>query len=198
MSRRSVPRDAGFTLIELLVSITILGLVMSGVATALFISFKTTTDSQVRLDQSNSEQFLAQNLVRDVAASCSHAASVAGSGPTCNRNPNPSIAAGSTACGTPVVFAMDLVTSVTGAAADTTVGYALQGRQLSRVTCAIGGSSPTSTINIASDIATITPSAPVSGKCKNQFEVDVVAAGSSAGLKFGQYSYTLCAHQRTG
>src|SRR5205823_5787187 len=118
-------------------------------------------------------------------------------GPTCTRNPNPSITAG-TACGISVVFAMDILTSATGAGADTTVGYALQSNQLRRVTCPLGGSSPSTSATIARTITNITPSAPTSGPCANQFEVDVTAAGSTTGVTFGPYPYVLCAHRRAG
>lgn len=191
---RSPDPEAGLTLVELLVSVVILGFLGTALATALFVGIRTTTQNQTSLDQSNSEQILANYLVKDVAAACSP--SIAG-GPTCTRNPNPSITAG-TACGTAVEFAMDILTSATGTSADTTVGYALQSNQLRRVSCPFGGSSATSSVVIARTITSITPSAPTTGPCANQFKVDVTAAGSTTGVTFGPYPYVLCAHRRAG
>jgi type II secretory pathway pseudopilin PulG len=186
--------EAGLTLIELLVSVVILGFIGSVLATALFIGIRTTTQNQTSLDQSNSEQLLANYLVRDVAAACSP--TIVG-GPTCTRNPNPSITAG-TACGTAVVFAMDILTNATGTSADTTVGYALQSNQLRRVSCPLGSSSASSSVTIARTITSITPSAPTTGACANQFKVDVTAAGTTTGATYAPYPYVLCAHRRTG
>jgi prepilin-type N-terminal cleavage/methylation domain-containing protein len=185
--------EAGLTLIELLVSIVILGIIGPVLAVALFIGIRTTTESHTSLDQTNGEQFLANYLARDVAAACSPTLV---DGPSCARDPNPSLTAG-TACGIPVAFALDIITSATGTAADTTIGYALQSNDLVRVTCGIDGSSP-STRTLARKITSVTPSAPTTGSCANQFQLAVVAAGSNAGATYPPYSYVLCAHRRAG
>ncbi len=192
--KRSPHPEAGLTLVELLVSVVILGFLGTVLAMALFVGIRTTTQNQTSLDQSNSEQLLANYLVKDVAAACNPTIV---DGPTCTRNPNPSITAG-TACGTAVVFAMDILKNPTGTSADTTVGYTLQSNQLRRVSCPVGASSASSSVTIARTITSITPSVPSTGPCANQFRVDVTAAGSTTGVTFGPYPYVLCTHRRAG
>jgi prepilin-type N-terminal cleavage/methylation domain-containing protein len=81
-----VPTDNdGFTLIEVLVCISILGIIMVVLCTAVMMGLRSTKDANVKFDQSNTAEFVnlhftkdvqgaEQVLVDDVAASCGGAA----------------------------------------------------------------------------------------------------------------------------
>jgi prepilin-type N-terminal cleavage/methylation domain-containing protein len=184
--------ERGLTLVELLIATALLGLLAVTMTSAVFVSMRATTEDRAHLEQSNSEQFLATYLAKDVAAACNP--DLAG-GPTCARTPNPSTSAG-TACGTSVLFAMDTLSDATGAAADMTVGYALDEQHLTRVTCAVGAATPASTNTIAQNVTNLVVSAPTTGSCAHQLKVDVTTAGTTTGVSFAPYSYSLCVRRR--
>jgi prepilin-type N-terminal cleavage/methylation domain-containing protein len=63
---RSCAGAAGYTLIEMLVAIALAGIIMGPVASALFVSFRTTSDTRTSMEQSNGELLLSTYFAKDV------------------------------------------------------------------------------------------------------------------------------------
>jgi prepilin-type N-terminal cleavage/methylation domain-containing protein len=185
--------DPGFTLVELLVAITILGIITTALGTALYVGIRAAGDEQRTLDESNAEQLVAHFLSNDVKSACSSALTV----PACTRSPNPSTSPVS-ACGSTVQVAIDTTSTATGAAADTTIGYLLTGTTLTRVTCALGASSTSSSRTIAKFVGSLIGSYPASGSCAGQFQLAVTITGSTQGNGTSDFPFTVCAHRRVG
>jgi prepilin-type N-terminal cleavage/methylation domain-containing protein len=183
----------GFTLVELLIAVVINGLIMSAIASALFVGLRTTTDARRNLGQSNGEQLIAYYFTGDVQSACNPALSA----PTCPRTPNPSMSSGS-ACGTAAQFAIDTFSNPTASAPDVTVGYGLQTGVLTRFTCGYGAASTSSSVTLAEKISSVAVTYPISGACAGRFQLVVTAAGSTEGIGTPAYSFTLCAERRTG
>jgi prepilin-type N-terminal cleavage/methylation domain-containing protein len=66
VSRDSSRADDGFTLIEVLVSISILGVIMVVLCTAVIMGLRSTTDANVKFDQSNTAEFVNLHFTGDV------------------------------------------------------------------------------------------------------------------------------------
>ncbi len=190
MHVRTRPED-GVTLVELLVSISIMGIIMASLVSAIYFGIRTTAGMQRGLDQSNAQQLIAHYFAADVQASCDPTLST----PTCTRSPNPS-SASTSACGSNALFATDSVSSATGSAADQTVGYVLQGTTLTRVSCAYNASSAASTTTLAQNVSSAAVSYPASGSCPGQFQLVLTIAGSSLGNTTPAYNLTFCARRR--
>ena len=71
--RRNRPDDTGFTLVELLISITILGILMPAIASAMFIALSTNRSTDVRLSESRDTREIAAYLPDDAAGATSFA-----------------------------------------------------------------------------------------------------------------------------
>jgi type II secretory pathway pseudopilin PulG len=56
------------SLIELLAAVAILGIVMTALASALFVGFRSTRDTHTSLDQSNAEQIITTYVTKDIQA----------------------------------------------------------------------------------------------------------------------------------
>jgi prepilin-type N-terminal cleavage/methylation domain-containing protein len=184
-------RESGFTLVELLVTMTITGLILTVIVSAVYVGLRTTSDGQRGLAQSNAEQLAANWFTTDVQSACDPTSST----PTCTRSPNPSTASVQ-ACGSSALFAMDALSTPMATAADTTIAYVLQNGTLSRLTCSLGGTSPTSTTVLASNVKTAAVSYPTSGSCSGQFQLAVTLSGSTLGNGTPDYGFTLCAKGR--
>jgi prepilin-type N-terminal cleavage/methylation domain-containing protein len=65
--------DGGFTLIELIVSITILGILMPAIASAMFVALNTNRSTDVRLSESRDTREIAAYLPDDAAGATSFA-----------------------------------------------------------------------------------------------------------------------------
>lgn len=59
-------RERGFTLVEVLVCITILGIVMVALCAAVMIGLRSTTNANVKFDESNAAQFTSLHYSSDV------------------------------------------------------------------------------------------------------------------------------------
>jgi prepilin-type N-terminal cleavage/methylation domain-containing protein len=183
----------GFTLVELLIGVVINGLIMSAIASALFVGLRTTTDARRNLGQSNGEQLIAYYFTGDVQSACNPALSE----PACARTPNPSTTSGS-ACGTTAQFAMDTFSTPTASAPEVTVGYGLQSGVLTRFTCAYGATSTSSSVTLAEKISSVAVTYPISGTCAGRYQLVVIATGSTEGIGTPAYTFTLCAERRSG
>jgi prepilin-type N-terminal cleavage/methylation domain-containing protein len=183
--------ESGFTLVELLVAMSISGLILGAIVTATYVGLRTTSNGRLGLDQSNAEQLISAWFNSDVQSSCDPSQT----SPTCTRTPNPS-SSSTSACGSNALFADDVVSSPNSSAADQTIAYVVQGSNLTRLTCAVGGSSPTSTTVLTSNLKTASVSYPSSGACAGQFQLAVTLSGSSLGNGTSDYSFTLCAQRR--
>jgi len=184
-------REGGFTLIELLVSMTIVGIILAAITSATYVGLRTTSDNQRGLQQSNAEQLTANWLLSDVQSACDPTLT----SPSCPRSPNPS-SASTTACGTAAFTAMDTFSSPNSSTPDTTIAYALQGGQLTRVTCAYGATSAATTTVLATSVSSASASYPTSGTCSGQFRLDVTQSGTTAGNGVSNYTFTVCANRR--
>jgi prepilin-type N-terminal cleavage/methylation domain-containing protein len=60
--------DSGFTLIELVISVSILGLVMTAITTAMLVALKTNSETESRLTESRDVQFASTWFGDDVAS----------------------------------------------------------------------------------------------------------------------------------
>ena len=183
--------EGGFTLAELLVSMSITGIILTSIVSAVYVGIRTTAGAQRGLDQSNAQQLIANYFAADVQAACDPALS----SPTCSRSPNPTTTAGS-ACGSTATFAMDSVSSPTGTAADTTVGYVLAGTTFSRVSCAYGAGAAAATTTLANNVASAAVSYPNSGACSGEFQLALTVSGTSLGNGTPAYNLTFCARRR--
>jgi prepilin-type N-terminal cleavage/methylation domain-containing protein len=65
-------RDTGFTLVELVVSIAVLGIVMTGIAAAMFGALTTNRSSDVRLGESRDARLSASYFADDVAGASAY------------------------------------------------------------------------------------------------------------------------------
>jgi prepilin-type N-terminal cleavage/methylation domain-containing protein len=184
-------RESGFTLVELLVTMTITGLILTVIVSAVYVGLRTTSNGQLGLTQSNAEQLASNWFSTDVQTACDPTLST----PTCTRSPNPSTAS-TQACGSTALFAMDALSTPMASAADTTIAYVFQNSTLSRLTCSLGGTAPTSTTVLASNVKTAAVSYPTSGSCAGQYQLAVTLSGSTLGNGTPDYSFTLCAKGR--
>jgi prepilin-type N-terminal cleavage/methylation domain-containing protein len=184
-------REDGFTLIELLVSMTISGIIIAAVATAAYVGIRTTADNQRGLQQSNAEQLTGNWFISDVQSACDPNVSA----PSCPRSPNPA-SSSTTACGSSAVTAMDTYDSPDSSSPDTTIAYILQSSQLTRVTCAYGGTSAATTSILATNVQSASVSYPTSGSCSGQFQLSVTQSGTTLGNGTSAYTFTLCADPR--
>jgi prepilin-type N-terminal cleavage/methylation domain-containing protein len=182
---------AGFTLIEVLVAVTVTGILLAAITGACYVGMQTTSDRQVGLSQSNAEQLVARWFQSDVQGACNPTSTAT----SCPRSPNPSTGATS-ACGATVVFAVDSFSSALSKAADTTVAYVLRNGTLSRLSCAYGSVTPSSTTILAQNVASAVVSYPSSGTCAGWFQLVVAVNGAPTGLATSPYTFTLCARRR--
>ena len=60
--------EAGVTLIELLVAVSIMGILMFALTSAVFVGFRSTRDTHTSLDQSNAEQIITTYVTKDIQA----------------------------------------------------------------------------------------------------------------------------------
>jgi prepilin-type N-terminal cleavage/methylation domain-containing protein len=127
------PRDeAGVTLIELLVTLSLMGVIMIALTSALFVGFHTTRDTRTSLDQSNAEQLVNLYLTRDLQGSDSVAYGVTSS------------------CGSQPVALQTTSHSDPLAASDVTVTYRISGTDLVRRVCGPVPSTQTLARNVTS------------------------------------------------
>ena len=68
MSARTRNREAGFTLVELLVAVSLMGLIMTALMSAVVVGFRSTRDTHTSLDQSNAEQIITTYVTKDIQA----------------------------------------------------------------------------------------------------------------------------------
>jgi prepilin-type N-terminal cleavage/methylation domain-containing protein len=186
-------KEQGFTLVELLVAITILGIITTALGTALFVGIRASGDDQRNLDQSNAEQLVTYYLSNDVKAACASSVVV----PACPRSPNPSTSPVA-ACGSTAQVAIDTTTSAAAAAADVTIAYVLTGTTLTRVTCAYGTSSATSSRMLTQYVGSLVGSYPASGSCAGLFQLALTISGSTSGNGTPDFPFTVCARRRAG
>jgi type II secretory pathway pseudopilin PulG len=64
-TRRS---EAGLTVVELLVATSVMGILMTALASAVFVGFRSTRDTHTSLDQSNAEQIITTYVTKDIQA----------------------------------------------------------------------------------------------------------------------------------
>jgi prepilin-type N-terminal cleavage/methylation domain-containing protein len=162
-----LPRDqAGVTLIELLVTLSIMGIIMVALTSALFVGFHSTRDTNTNLDQSNAEQFVSLYLTRDVQGADAVTYPATSS---CGNQP---VALQATARSDPLL-----------GASDTTITYRLSGRDLVRRVC---GPSP-STLTLARDVTTFAASGA---------NTVTVAINTAAGKDVPAYAWSLEVRRR--
>jgi prepilin-type N-terminal cleavage/methylation domain-containing protein len=160
--------EAGVTLIELLITVALMGIVMVALASALFVGFRTTQDTNTSLDQSNAEQLVSLYLTRDVQGADTVAGSV------------------TSPCGSePVLLETQAHSDPLMPASNVTVTYRLSGNNLIRRVC---GPTP-STQTLARNIATFTPS----GTAGPTVRVDV---GTLSSADVPAYAWTLEVRRR--
>ena len=68
MSARTRTGEAGFTLVELLVTVSLMGLLMTALMSAVIVGFRSTRDTHTSLDQSNAEQIITTYVTKDIQA----------------------------------------------------------------------------------------------------------------------------------
>jgi prepilin-type N-terminal cleavage/methylation domain-containing protein len=153
--------EAGITLIELLVTLSIMGIIMVALTSALFIGMHTTRDTNTSLDQSNTEQLVSRWLAHDVQGA--DAVSYPGVSGCGNR---------------PVALQAASKSDPLAGASDTTVIYRLSGRELVRQVC---GPRP-STQTLARDVTTFNASGT---------NVVTVSVGTAASASVPAYSWSV-------
>jgi prepilin-type N-terminal cleavage/methylation domain-containing protein len=159
--------DGGFTLVEVLVTVTVLGLIFAVLTDTFVLGLRTTSDTQTNLAQTDTEQFAALWLTKDVRGSTA-------------------VATDAAACGVsnaPLV--LQRASSAIGLA-DSTVVYARTGNDLSRVTCPIGATGA-STTNVLSDgVAAFTAACTPPGACGTvHVDVQTTAGANTSSYQFG-------------
>jgi prepilin-type N-terminal cleavage/methylation domain-containing protein len=65
---RTRTSEAGFTLVELLVAVSLMGLIMTALTSAVIVGFRSTRDTHTSLDQSNAEQIITTYVTKDIQA----------------------------------------------------------------------------------------------------------------------------------
>jgi prepilin-type N-terminal cleavage/methylation domain-containing protein len=125
--------EAGVTLIELVLTLSIMGIVMVALTSALMLGFRTTRDSSTGLDQSNAEQLVNLYLTRDVQGADSVQNAVTS---TCGNQP--------------VALQAISHSDPLAASGDVTVTYRLAGNDLLRRVCGPTPSTQTLARNVTS------------------------------------------------
>jgi prepilin-type N-terminal cleavage/methylation domain-containing protein len=131
MNARKLTNEDGVSLIELLVAVSILGVLMTVLASALFVGFGTTRDTHTRLDQSNAEQIVTMYVTKDVQGADTVQSGVVST------------------CGGPAALETTTRTDPAGAV-NVTVAYRLDGTSLVRQLCGPTPSTNTIATNVTS------------------------------------------------
>ena len=161
--------DEGFTLVEVLLTVVMLSVIVGVLTDTLILGLRTTNDTQTSTAQSDSQQFIAHFVSRDVQASV--AATPGGS-----------------ACGvTNAALVTTEQSAPTLAAADQAVAYSVKSGGLTRSTCAIGASSAATTAVISDKVTAFAATCGSPAAC-GTVHVDVQTA---AGASVPSYGFTL-------
>jgi prepilin-type N-terminal cleavage/methylation domain-containing protein len=166
MSGRDSTSEAGVTLIELLAAVSILGLLVVALTSALFLGFRSTQDMHTSLDQSNAEQIVSTYVAKDVQAA------------------DTVLTAVPSTCGTqPAALQTTTRTDPTAASSNVTVAYRLVGTSLVRQVC---GPAP-ATETIARNITSFTASGA---------DPMTIAVATSPSAEVGAYSWSFEVRRR--
>jgi prepilin-type N-terminal cleavage/methylation domain-containing protein len=171
-----VARDRGFTLVELIVVISIMAVLTSSVGAALFLGFKTTTNTYSRLDQSNAAMSINRFLTGDLLVA---------EGPVVINS------ATDMTCGGVAPLKLWSRSNIAGGARDTVTVWARSGTDLVRRTC-VNGAQIKSSI-VAKGIEVFTPAACAAPCTSPTVSVTYSAAGSG---KIAGQSWTLTVRRR--
>jgi prepilin-type N-terminal cleavage/methylation domain-containing protein len=166
MSVRRGRAEAGLSLVEVLVAVSILGIIMTALSSALIVGLRSTRDTHTSLDQSNAEQLVTTYVTKDIQA----ADSVKTAGV-------------STCSGRPTALETTTRSDASASASDVTVTYSVVGTDLVRQVC---GPTP-STSTAGHHITSLTASNA------NPVSITVATAASS---EVDAYSWTFEVRRR--
>jgi prepilin-type N-terminal cleavage/methylation domain-containing protein len=157
--RDTLHSQDGFTLVELIVTITVLGIIFAVLTDTFVLGLRTTADTETKLAQSNAQQFGALWLTKDIRS----AATATPNGAACGFSNAPLVV---TRASSPT------------AAPDRAVVWTIASNQLSRSTCPIAASSPTTSDVIAEGVSSFVAGCAPPGPC-GTVHLDVTAAASA-------------------
>ncbi len=172
----TVRRDRGFTLVELIVVVSIMVVISSSVGAALFLGFRTTTNTYTRLDQSNAAMSINRFLTGDLLSA---------EGPVLVNS------ATDATCGGTAPLKVWSRSSASAGAPDTITVWARSGNDLIRRTC-VDGTTASSTV-VATGIDGFAPAACPAPCTAPTVTVTFSAAGTDA---IAGQSWTLTVRRR--